>query len=65
MTEETTPAKLKKALGKKVEILAFNLSYVGILKKVDAREGLIRLEDKSDYVVLEIERIQSFRLLPA
>ncbi len=63
MKDEVSPAKIKAALGKKVEALAFNLSYVGLLKKVDLKEGIVRIEDKKDYVILEIERITSFRVL--
>lgn len=55
--------KLKSSVGKKVEVLAFGIAYIGILKKVDPRNGLIRLEDKEDYVILEIERIENFRVL--
>ena len=61
--EEVNPSDLKKNLGKKVEVLAFGIAYVGILKKVDPRAGTIRIEDKEDYVVLEIERIESFKVL--
>lgn len=61
--DEVTAAKLKKAVGKKVEVHAFGVSYVGTLKKVDARSGEIRVEDGEDYVVLEIERVDHFRLL--
>ena len=60
---EITPAKLKKSLGKKVEVIAFGISYVGRLKKLDFKAGFLRVEDGKDYVVLEIERIESFRLL--
>ena len=64
MSEEISSTFLKKAIGKKVEVLAFGIIYVGILKKVDRHSGLIRVEDKKDYVVLEIERIQSFKIFP-
>lgn len=63
MIEEVTPSKLKSALRKRVEVLAFGISYVGTLKKVDLDEGVIRVEDEKDYVVLEIERIEAFRVL--
>lgn len=63
MEDEVSAAKLKKAIGKRVQILAFGISYEGILKKVDARSGLVRVEDENDYVLLEIERIDHFRIL--
>ena len=61
--EEVSHTTIEKALGKKVEVLAFGISYVGILKKIDSKVGTIRLEDRDDYVVLEIERIRSFRVV--
>ena len=63
LAEEVTNKKLKEAIGKKVEVLAFGIDYIGILKKVDVQGGMIRIEDKNDYVVLEIERIESFQVL--
>ena len=62
MDSDVTIEKLKAALGKKVEVLAFNVSYTGVLKKVDVEEGLVRVEDKEDYVILEIERIEALHL---
>jgi hypothetical protein len=61
--DEVTAAKLKKAIGEKVEIHAFGISYVGILKKMNARTGEVWIEDREDYVILEIERIDHFRIL--
>lgn len=55
--------QLLKAVGKKVEVVAFNLAYSGRLKSIDSERGRIRIEDGGDYVVLEIERLESFRLL--
>jgi len=61
--DEISPSRLKAAVTKRVEVLAFGISYVGTLKVVDAKNGLIRIVDKDDYVVLEIERIETFRIL--
>lgn len=61
--DEIDPKQLKAALGKKVDALAFGLSYQGILKKIDLKAGTIKIEDKEDYAVLEIERIESFKVL--
>ncbi len=63
MEDEVSLSKLKVAVGKRVEVLAFGMSYVGTLKNIDHKNGLIRVEDKEDYVVLEIERIENFRVL--
>ena len=61
--EEVSTKDLRMALEKKVEVLAFGIAYRGLLKKVDLRNGTIRVDDKEDYVVLEIERIESFKVL--
>ena len=63
MEGEITPEGLKAAVGKKVEVLAFGMAYAGILKRVDLEPGTIQINDKRDYVVLEIERIESFKVL--
>ena len=63
MQDEVTATKLKTALGKKIEVHAFGVSYVGRLKKVDVKSGLIRVEDGEDYVLLEIERIDQFKVV--
>jgi hypothetical protein len=52
------------AKGKKVEIIAFGIVYGGILESVDVDEGIIAITDNDDRAVLEIERIESFSLLP-
>ena len=46
-----------------MEIQAFGVSYLGTLKKVDTRSGVVRVEDGEDYVVLEIERIDHFKVV--
>ncbi|GEM_PF-1418900 len=60
---EISNKQLKAALGKKVDVLAFGISYVGILKKVSIDKGVIQIQDGKDFVVLEVERIESFKTL--
>ena len=55
--------QLLEATGKRVEVVAFDLAYSGTLTEVDVDKGQIRIEDGDDYVVLEVERLQSFRVL--
>lgn len=64
MQDEVSAEKLKAAVGKRVQVLAFGIAYEGVLTKVDARSGLVRVEDEKDYVLLEIERIEQFRVFP-
>ena len=47
--------------GKEVEIIAFGISYSGVLKKVDIENGYIIVSDDEDTAVLELERVSSFR----
>ena len=61
MQDEVTVEEIQKAVGRRVEVIAFGISYVGFLRKVDLRTGTVRIQDKEDYAVLEIERIESFR----
>ena len=63
MEGEITPKSLKAAVGKKVEVLAFGMAYIGILKRVDLEPGTIQIRDHGDCVVLEIERIENFKVL--
>ncbi len=63
MEEEVTPEMLKRATGKKVEVIAFGISYRGRLEKVDLRRGTIRVVDGKNAATLEIERIEFFAKL--
>lgn len=63
VTDSDLSEELEKALGKKVEVLAFGVAYVGKIKKVDLELGTIVIEDKNDSAVLEIERIEDFKIL--
>lgn len=63
MNDDLSSADLKKAVGKKIEVLAFGIVYRGRLKQVNLKEGTIRIEDKGDYAILEIERLESLRVL--
>lgn len=53
---------ISNAKGKMVEIIAFGILYVGTLKKIDINNGTIQISNGDDNAVLEIERIESFRL---
>lgn len=49
--------------GKEIEVIAFGISYSGILKKIDVENGYIVVSDDEDTALLELERISSFRRL--
>ncbi|MBF0493313.1 MAG: hypothetical protein HQM15_11125 [Deltaproteobacteria bacterium] len=57
--EDFTFQKLRQLKGKKVEIIAFDISYQGILESFDLEIGNLKLVDGEDSVVLELERIES------
>jgi hypothetical protein len=50
------------AKGKRVEIIAFGILYVGTLKKVDIDNGTIIIANGDDQAMIEIERVESFSL---
>ncbi len=57
--EDISLQKLKQLKGKKVEIIAFNISYQGILETYDLEAGTLKLVEGEDSLVLELERIES------
>ena len=57
---EVTPELLRQFVGRRVEVIAFGIAYRGRLEKVDANSGTIRIVDRGNSAVLEIERIESF-----
>jgi hypothetical protein len=54
--------RLQDYIGKKVEIIAFDISYMGTLTSVDYDNGTLKIEDGEDFAILEIERVESFSL---
>ncbi|OGQ23193.1 MAG: hypothetical protein A3C46_03535 [Deltaproteobacteria bacterium RIFCSPHIGHO2_02_FULL_44_16] len=54
---------LIEALGRKVEILAFGVSYIGKLESVDIDNGLAVIVDDEDRAMIELERITSLSLI--
>lgn len=60
---DATIAPLKDALHQKIVVVAFDIIYTGILDVIDKKAGTIRIRDGENYVDLDIERIQSFRVL--
>ncbi len=65
MSLQHSITRLKDLEGRRVEIIAFGISYLGILKNVDYDKGTLRLEDGEDFAILEIERVESFSLAQA
>lgn len=63
MHDAIDPETIITFLGKRIEVIAFGISYAGLLTSVDPKAGIIRVEDGRDYVVLEIERIEEFHPL--
>jgi hypothetical protein len=62
MDEHESITRLKEFIGKRVEIIAFGISYMGILKEVDYDQGTLQLVDGEDFAILELERVESFAL---
>ncbi len=62
--EDALIQALVDAKGKRVELIAFGIPYAGVLEYVDVEDGIIAVADGEERAVLEIERIESFSLLP-
>lgn len=62
--EDALIQALVDAKGKRVEIIAFGIPYSGILDHVDIEDGIINIADGDEHAILEIERIESFSLMP-
>ena len=63
MFEDHSITRIQDYIGKKVEIIAFNISYRGTLSEVDLETGTLKIVDGEDFAILEIERIEAFTLL--
>ena len=55
--------QLLEAKGKKVEVFAFGITYVGQLMTVDPENGLVSVTDGDDTAMLEMERIERFNVI--
>lgn len=64
MTEDYSITRLQDLIGKKVEIIAFNISYMGILEDINFETGTLKIVDGEDFAILELERVESFSVLP-
>ena len=63
MQEDYSITRIQDFVGRKVEIIAFDISYMGILQEVDLDRGTLKIVDGDDFAVLEIERVESFSVL--
>lgn len=46
-----------------VEVIAFGIAYHGNLKEVNLEHGYVTVVDGPDQATLELERIESFRVI--
>jgi len=60
---ETSITKLDYLLGKKVEIIAFGISYMGVLEDVDYERGTLKISDHNESATIDLERIESFGIV--
>jgi len=52
--------KIEEYIGRRLEVVAFGISYVGFLEEVDIHEGFIKLTDRGNFAVLELERVDTY-----
>lgn len=60
--EDALVQALIDAKGKRVELIAFGISYAGILEQVDIDTGTVVVADGEDKATIEIERIESLSI---
>lgn len=63
MLEEIDHKEIKKAVGKKVEIIAYGIPYIGTLERFDKKNSRLVVRDNSDVAMLDLDRIESFKLV--
>ena len=70
MTEKTESLQedpliqgLDAAKGKRIEVFAFGITYVGILTSIDHENGFISITEGEDTAMLELERIEHFNMV--
>ncbi len=63
MKDQASITRLKDFKGKKIEVIAFDISYRGTLEEINLSKGTLKIVDGEDFVILEIERVESFHLL--
>ena len=63
MQDYLSITRLQDYIGRKVEIIAFDISYMGLLTHVDYDSGTLKIVDGDDFAILEIERVESFSLV--
>jgi hypothetical protein len=51
------------AKGKRVEVFAFGITYIGALTSVDVENGFVSVTDGEDTAMLELERIEHFNIV--
>ena len=54
---------LVSAHGKRIELIAFGISYIGTLESIDPDHGTVVIVDGEDRAMIEIERIESLSIL--
>ncbi len=63
MFEDHSITRLQDYIGKRVEIIAFNISYMGVLEDINFETGTLKIVDGEDFAILELERVESFSVL--
>lgn len=51
--------QMQHLVGERVQIIAFDTSYVGILTQVDLEMGFLKINAQGDDIMLDLERVDS------
>lgn len=57
---EESLERISAYVGRKMEVVAFGISYVGLLEEVDMDKGTLTLSDPHHSVILELERVEAY-----
>lgn len=63
MDLEKSITRIDDFVGMRLQIMAYGTSYVGVLKEVNNEDGFLLIQDGKDGVTLELERIESYRIV--
>ena len=63
MPAEPEVKEIKQAIGKRVEIIAFGIPYLGTLKRFNQKEARLVVQEGEDVAEIDLDRVESFKVI--
>lgn len=63
MLKDLDAQEIRDAVGKRIEVMAFGVPYIGVLEAYDEEAFKLHIRDEKDLAVVEQERIEEFHVL--